>query len=127
MNNNLINKKQKYEELAKKIKAKYRSEIKFIEKVIKVIENNGTIKEEDTIETIIFKKYLELENVQLVANYINDLGYRIKTESYKGKRKFIGSDISDIIASNVKVDKNLKEIVQYIHYEHSLAMARKYS
>jgi hypothetical protein len=127
MNENLENKKANYEELAKKITNKYKNEMKSIKGLIKVIENNSIIEESDTIEINIFKKYLELENVQKVANYINDLGYRIKTNSYAGERKYTGNDISNIIASNVKVEAKLKTTVQDLHSQNSIAMARKYN
>lgn len=127
MNENLKNKKARYEELSKKITSKYRSEMKSIKRIIEVIEDNGSINEGDTLETIIFKKYLELENVQKVANYINDLGYRVKTNSYIGERKYTSSDISDIIASDVNIEAKLKTTVKDLHCENSIAMTRKYS
>ena len=69
----------------------------------------------------VFKKYLELESVRAVANYINELGYRVKTNSYVGERKYIGTDITKIILSDIEIDKELKEVVkliQELNYEH---------
>lgn len=110
------NKKVQYENLKNKITIKYNSEIIRIDKIIRAIEENKEIKEEDSFETIVFKKYLEVENVTKVAKYINDLGYRIKTDSYVGERKYIGKDITKILISDVNVEKNLKEVVQDLQY-----------
>ncbi|RXM73639.1 hypothetical protein DP144_13895 [Clostridium tetani] len=126
MNDNLINKKAKYEELAKKITSKYRKDMKDIKGIIELIENNGEVNENDTLETIVFKKYLELENVKNVADYINSLGYRIKTQSYIGQRKYTSNDISEIIISDVDIEKKLKDTVKELHSQHSIAMAKRY-
>lgn len=126
MNENLENKKAKYEDLAKKITRNYRKDMKSVKGIIEVIENNSSIKKEDTFETIVFKKYLELENVTKVAKYVNKLGYRIKTESWVGKRKYTSNDISEIIASNVKVETKLKNTVKDLFNQHSLAIYKRY-
>ncbi len=86
-----------------------------------ILENKSQIKEDDNFETIVFKKYLELESVRAVANYINELGYRVKTDSYIGERKYIGTDITKIILSDIDIDQELKEVVkliQELNYEH---------
>ncbi|MBN3375836.1 hypothetical protein [Clostridium botulinum] len=126
MNDNLINKKAKYDELVKKTTIKYRKDMEDIKEIIEVIENNGEIKEDDTFETIIFKKYLELENVKKVADYINSLGYRVETQSYIGERKYTSIDISKIIAHDAPVEKKLKSVVQELHCKNSIAMMKKY-
>lgn len=74
--------------------------------------------ESDSIETIIFKKYIELNELTKVADYINDKGYRIKTSSYIGERKYISNDISEVInnpSTNVNISlinaiKEMKEL-----------------
>ena len=109
---NLNNKKVKYEELKQSIYEKYIKETKRVDKIIKVISENIEIKDNDSFETIIFKKYLEVENVTKVAQYINDLGYRVKTNSYVGERKYIGTDITKILISDVNIDNDLKEVVR---------------
>lgn len=126
MNENLENKKAMYEELAKKITNKYRKNMKDIKGIIEVIENNSQIEDNDTFETIIFKKYLEIENVKKVANHINSLGYRIKTQSYIGERKYTSNDISEIIISDVEVEKKLKDTVKKLHSQNSIAMVKRY-
>lgn len=115
------NKIKGYRKLEKKIIKKHNEKIQKIEKIINILENKSAIKEDDNFETIVFKKYLELESVRAVANYINELGYRVKTNSYVGERKYIGTDITKIILSDIEIDKELKEIVkliQELNYEH---------
>lgn len=110
-----------YRKLEEKIIKKHNEKIQKIEKIINILENKSQIKEDDNFETIVFKKYLELESVRAVANYINELGYRVKTNSYIGERKYIGTDITKIILSDLDIDKDLKEIVkliQELNYEH---------
>ena len=110
-----------YRKLEEKIIKKNNEKIKKIEKIINILENKSQIKEDDNFETIVFKKYLELESVRAVANYINELGYRVKTNSYVGERKYIGTDITKIILSDLDIDKELKEVVkliQELNYEH---------
>ena len=110
-----------YRKLEEKIIKKHNEKIQKIEKIINILENKSQIKEDDNFETIVFKKYLELESVRAVANYINELGYRVKTNSYIGDRKYIGTDITKIILSDLDIDKELKEVVkliQELNYEH---------
>ena len=112
-----------YRKLEEKIIKKHNEKIQKIEKIINILENKSQIKEDDNFETIVFKKYLELESVRAVANYINELGYRVKTNSYIGERKYIGTDITKIILSDIEIDKELKEVaklVQELNYEHML-------
>lgn len=116
---NVSNKRDKY----KKLKNKMQEKINILDKIIKVIDENKEISETDNFETIVFKKYLEFENVTKVAKYINELGYRIKTNSYIGERKYIGTDITNIISHEADVEKELKEVVIYIqglNYENVL-------
>lgn len=110
-----------YRKLEEKIIKKNNEKIQKIEKIINILESKSQIKEDDNFETIVFKKYLELESVRAVANYINELGYRVKTNSYIGERKYIGTDITKIILSDLDIDKELKEVVkliQELNYEH---------
>lgn len=112
-----------YRKLEEKLIKKHNEKIQKIEKIINILESKSQIKEDDNFETIVFKKYLELESVRAVANYINELGYRVKTDSYIGERKYIGKDITKIILSDIDIDKELKEVVkliQELNYEHTL-------
>ena len=91
------------------------------------IQNNSEIKDTDSFETIIFKKYLELENVQSVAKYINDLGKRVKTDSYVGERKYIGTDITEILIKDVDVEPKLKNVVQNLQDKNYREMLKHWS
>ncbi|WP_052870879.1 hypothetical protein [Clostridium botulinum] len=66
-----------------------------------------------TLEQIIYKNYLELENVTKVMKIVNDLGYRkIKKDN---KIKYVTNDISEILTDkNVEVEEDLKNLVQKI-------------
>lgn len=125
MNQDLKNKKAKYEDLKEKATQKYHEAIQEIDKIISAIDEHCEIAEGDTFETIVFKKYLELENVTKVAKYINELGHRIKTDSWVGEKKYIGKDISDILMNNdIEVNQELREVVQYLHLEHYKAVSK---
>lgn len=81
-------------------KAKYRTIIGcFTNKLNQFISvlDKCTVHSYDSLHTIIFKKYLELSDMVKVATYINDQGYRIKTTSYIGERKYTSNDIAAII------------------------------
>lgn len=118
-------KKAKYEELANKLTVKYENDMTAIKSIIEAIESNG-VQEGDSLETIVFKKYLELENVKNVADHINKLGYRVKTDSYIGERKYIGNDITEIIVSDAAIEKKLQKVVKELHRQHSIAMIKRY-
>ena len=49
-----------------------------------------------TIEEIIFTKYIELQNASAVADFMNDKGYRIKTDSRHEERRYISNDITQL-------------------------------
>lgn len=122
----LQNKINEYRKLEEKITKKYNEKIQKIEEIINILENKSQIKEDDNFETIVFKKYLELESVRAVANYINELGYRVKTDSYIGERKYIGTDITKIILSDIDIDKELKEVVKLIQELNNENILRKW-
>lgn len=90
-----------------------RNQIKEIENTIKFIEKNK-VKEGDSVETIIYKKYLEVESTKKVTEYINDLGYRKEAANKQGikERKYITTDISNVLKDrSIKVDSKLKSYV----------------
>ncbi|RII32839.1 hypothetical protein D2A34_21825 [Clostridium chromiireducens] len=89
MSEELLEKKAKYRTIAAKFSYK-------IDRFVNVLDK-CTIAPNDSLETIVFKKYLEFGDLVKVTSYINNQGYRIKTSSYKGERKFITNDIADII------------------------------
>lgn len=122
MNEVIAHKINKYKRIEDKLTKKYNEKVCKIKKIINILENKSQIKEYDSFETIVFKKYLELESVRAVANYINELGYRVKTDSYIGERKYIGTDITKIILSDLEIDKDIKEVtrlIQELNYEYT--------
>ena len=124
INYNLKKKKERYELTKENLTEKYNMQIKVIDRILYVINTKSEIKEDDKFETIVFKKYLELENVSSVAKYVNDLGYRIKTDSYVGERKYMGTDITEILMSDVNIDEDIKEVVQYLQDKNYRAMLK---
>lgn len=103
--------KSKYQKIRDKVESEYNKKINELDRLLRVIEN-GEIKEDDTFETIVFKKYLEFENVKDVADSINKLGYKIETNSYVGSRKYTSKDISDILQNDsIEVEEELRESV----------------
>lgn len=82
------------------------------------------IKDEDTLNTKIFKKYLEEENVKKVAEYINSLGYR--KAGCKKPRKFISNDISEILSDKniILENEELKEIVAKLFKSNKKGMVK---
>ena len=105
MSRELLEKKAKYRTIAAKFSQK-------IDRFVNVLDR-CTIEPDDSLETIMFKKYLELGDVTKVATYINNQGYRIKTSSYKGVKKYISNDIADIISNiNDSVDNELVKAIK---------------
>lgn len=89
LNELLINKKAKYRTIIGRFTNKLNQFISILDKC--------TVYPDDSLHTVIFKKYLELSDTVKVTTYINDQGHRIKTNSYKGERKYTSNDIADII------------------------------
>lgn len=85
----LINKKAKYRTIIGCFTNKLNQFISVLDKC--------TVYPDDSLHIVIFKKYLELSDTVKVTTYINNQGYRIKTNSYKGERKYTSNDIADII------------------------------
>ena len=92
-----------------------------LQKLKKFLVKN-TICDEDIVELKIFKKYVELENVKAVAEYINGLGYRLKaSENKRGikERKYTSNDISNILKNkNAKIDRELKNFTMKLFKKH---------
>lgn len=74
------------QKLRKKIKALQ----KFKEKIAEALSH-----EPDTLEGMVAKKYVETCKMNVVAEYLNGLGYRIETD--RGSRKYASGDIRDMI------------------------------
>lgn len=90
---------------------------------------NNQINDNDPVETIIFKKYIEIENVSKVAAYINSLGFRVKSdgsdEHKLSERKYTSNDISDMITDkNAPVEKELKDFTAKLFKFHKNKMLK---
>jgi len=112
--------KSKYQKIRDKVELKMNE----LDMILRVIEH-CEVKENDNLETIVLKKYIEFENVTEVANSINELGYRIKTNSHVGVRKYTTNDISNILTDNdIDVEKELKESTATM-FKHNRGIAYK--
>lgn len=124
----LEHQKQKFGKLledTEKIRDFYNNSISEIKTILEYMDRDISIKEDDNIDTIILKKYIEYGNMKDVQKCINDLGYRIQTDSYIGSRKYTTEDISQTIypykryeddeQKVVNADEELKEVVKKIH------------
>lgn len=120
--------REKYIDIREKYICKHKRKMEEIEKILDTIDKYSEIKKDDSFENIVFKKYLQLENVKNVAKYLNDEGYRIKTYSYKGERKYIGTDVTRIILNKyAKVDDQLKDVVRLIQKRNYESTLKKWS
>lgn len=103
----------------------YNKSIEDIKNILEYMDGDIQINEDDTIDTIILKKYMEYGNMKDVQKYINDSGYKVKTDSYIGSRKYTLDDISQTVypyarlesqeLKKVNADEELKEIVKKMH------------
>lgn len=120
--------REKYIDIREKYICNHKRKMEEIEKILDTIDKYSEIKKDDSFENIVFKKYLQLENVKNVAKYLNDEGYRIKTYSYKGERKYIGTDVTRIILNKyAKVDDQLKDVVRLIQKRNYESTLKKWS
>lgn len=91
-----------------------------VENIDKEIKELSIIKEKllyfsalecNNINDIILQKYIELQSVKEVADYLNAKEYRIASAS--GSRKYISNDVSELILStNLNANKELKEFTK---------------
>lgn len=117
--------KEKYEKVLQKITKKYEESSSEIKRILAAIDKYKEIKEGDSLETIVLKKYLVIGKVNEIANDINALGYSVKTETWAKERKYTSNDISKIIREAKESDKELIEVVQKIFGEnYNMAMRR---
>lgn len=97
-----------------KIIKEFEYKAKTLDMYIGVLEKS-IVYEGDSVETIAFKLYMQLDNVSKVSKKINELGFRISTNSHLGERKYTSNDITAIITNKEAiVDTDLKEVVQDI-------------
>lgn len=99
-----------------------------IEEVNKKIEQLERIKSflevpieaDSSMDTIIYKKYLEYENVSGVSRWLSENGYMKKSEDSTRLIKYNAADVSNSIKDkNVDVDEELKKIVKKLFKKHS--------
>ena len=99
--------KSKYQKIRDKVELKMNE----LDMILRVIEH-CEVKENDNLETIVLKKYIEFENTLDVADSISKLGYRMKTDSHIGSRKYTSREISNILNKDAaEVEKELKESI----------------
>lgn len=91
-------------------------------KELEVFLQKNRIKPNDSLDTIVFKKYLELENVTKVAEYINELGYRKEKQ-----KKYMSNDISAILNNKkADVDVELKKFIIKLFTGHKKGNSKRY-
>ncbi|AWK52222.1 hypothetical protein DIC82_14985 [Clostridium beijerinckii] len=93
---------------------KYKDKVCSLESKINrfvMLSQTNTLEETDDINSIVFKKYIELSDVRRVADYINSLGLKIPTNTYVGERKYLTNDITQILKSKAEVNPELRECV----------------
>jgi hypothetical protein len=72
---------------------------------------------EDTFEQMIFKKYIEFKGAVKLVNYLNSTGMRVKTSGYLGERKYLSTDITDLVLNKKNhkgINKELSILVEYL-------------
>jgi hypothetical protein len=93
------------------------------EKIIELEIVRNKIKEALTIECkgledTVLQKYIELQGAMKVAEYLNNEGYRIRSNGKLGERKYNSNDITDIINTSDKdseADKTLRAIAKALY------------
>lgn len=126
MYGSLEHKKKLCNELKQAVDMNYTYKIEqyneWIEKLNNVINNLQNIKvsklevnEKDSLEDIVIKKYIEIQNKKEVAKYLNDRGFRIKTKSRNGERQYTSKDVNEILCNDkILVDTQIKNIAYKI-------------
>lgn len=93
---------------------KYRNKVYSLETKVNrfyILSQLNILEEDDDINTIVFKKYIELSDVRRVTDYINSLGVKIPTDTYVGERKYLTNDITRILNSKAEVNPELRECI----------------
>lgn len=106
------------------VKKFYENNIDQLNDIIQYLEeDNVELKENDNVETVVLKKYIEEGSIKRVCEFINSAGYRIITKY--SDRKYTTDDISQIIfpypkregeeKKVVNADERLKSIAKEMH------------
>lgn len=110
--------REKQEELySLKASVKEESEkrVEKIDRYLKILRK-CKVKKSDSLNVVVFKMYLQLNNVSKVADIVNKLCFRVSTNSRKGCRKFGSNDITEILKNGcTELDEELVAIAQHIH------------
>lgn len=78
-----------------------------------------------SLDTIIYKKYLEMESVKNIAKWLNDKGYRIASPATGEMIKYQSNDITARLKDKkAEVREDLKEIVQKLFSKNKKQMRR---
>lgn len=113
-------------EQTEEIKNFYEKNVNEIKKVLDYFEKDISIKDSDSKDTIILKKYIECGSMKKVCEFMNEEGHRITTKY--SERKYTTEDISQTIypyKRNGEEDKEervinateeLKEVALIIHW-----------
>lgn len=83
------------------------------------------IKEDENLDTKIYKKYLEVESVKNVAIWLNEKGYRIESPATGEKIKYQSNDVTARLKDKkAEVREDLKEVVQKLFLKNKKQMRR---
>jgi len=72
---------------------------------------------ENTLNQIIFKKFIELGGAVNLVKYLNASGYRVKTDSRYMERKYCTTDITAIVLDKTNhngINPELAQLVEYL-------------
>ena len=107
--------KKEIEKIKNDIEKSYKR-IYFLELLVKL--DQEPIYEDDNLDTIIYKKYMDLENVSNVAKWLNEQGYRLESPVTGEMIKYKSTDISTTLTDKkIDVRADLKEAVQQLFIE----------
>lgn len=81
-----------------------------------------------TLDTIVYKKYLEIESVKEVADWLNSKGYRKKNPNTGNDIKYISNDVTERLKDkNAQVPTELKECVKKLFAKHKAYANKRYN
>lgn len=81
-----------------------------------------------SLDTIIYKKYLEIENVKVVADWINEQGYRRKNATTGNEIKYTSNDITERLKDkNAQVSSELRDCVKQLFLQHKAYINKRYN
>lgn len=97
------------------VKEEAEKRVEKIDRYLKILRK-CKVKKSDSLNVVVFKMYLQLNNVSKVADIVNKLCFRVSTNSRKGCRKFGSNDITEILKNGcTELDEELVAIAQHIH------------